>query len=201
MEDYNDMEPLFFLELPPAEDDFLAVSSEEITLAEETKSPSMLLYPKDRNTEFLNAFPPSLSFFWCNIKQAYRNIYVDEATSQIVIHPIQPHQLINDGIFQQFLIDNAKEIILVARLGYEVHFGIASDLKEIEQRLLSWFNHHIYDTTVVVDVHDFYPKRYNQPRERRICHYNAMIVPKGQNGEAKIYWKEGHLRNLQTRSY
>ena len=183
-----ELEPLFCLELIPEE--------ECVTFPDEHDFlQSSLLYPAEKNLELLNSFAPLSPFNWCNFKQCYRNICLDYATNQVVLYPITPHQLLEDATFQKFLTDNEKNLILVARLGYEIHFGLVENLKVVEQKILDWFNHHIYDTTVIADVHDFYPNT----KDRRIQTYNAMIVPKANNkGKARVYWKKGHLNHLQT---
>lgn len=187
-ENYFDLEPLFPLELLP--DDTLEPVLEVPPFLE-----SSLLYPKDKNLEYLKASDPLCPFYWCNYKQNYTNLYLDPATNLLVLHPLMPHQLLSHPTFENFMKESQNKIILVARLGFEIHFGTADNFKDIEKKIISWFNHHIYDTTVIVDIHDFCPNS----NERRVSTYNAMLVPKQKNKEkACVYWKKGQLHHLQS---
>lgn len=191
MENYEELEPLFQLEMPEEveRDDF----DEEGSFLKHS-----LLYPEDKNLEILSAYASFSPFNWCNFKQAYRNISVDPFTNRINIEAIMPHQLLEDATFQNFLKEHPKDLIMVARLGFELHFGCFDYLKDVEKKIIHWFNHHIYDTTVIVDIHDFAP----DSNERRIQTYNAMIVPRSnKRGNAKVYWKKGHLHHLQSHRF
>jgi hypothetical protein len=188
MENVEDIEPLFCLELM-LEDDSLK-KSDEVAFLENS-----LLYPLEKNLEILQASASFFPFIWCNYKQAYRNISVDAASNQIDIRPVMPHHLLEDITFQKFLEEHTNEMLMVARLGYEIHFGCVDNIKNVEQKIIDWFNHHIYDTTVIIDLHDFYP----HSKTRRIQTYNAMIVPNtSKKGKARVYWKKGHLHHLQS---
>lgn len=151
---------------------------------------SYFLYPENRNDEILNTAPQPRCFEWVNYKQCFTNIAIDITANRLELRPVTPWQLLFDDTFQEFLETNSKNIILVARLGYEICFGIVEDLLDLDEKLRLWFNHHIYDTTIIVDVHDF-----KEDKERRIRTFVVRIAPNGK--ESQLMWKKSYLEDLK----
>jgi hypothetical protein len=157
---------------------------------EKIKKDSFLLYPKNRDDEILNTALQPRCFEWNNFKRCYSNISVDLLSNRLEIRPILPWQLILDNTFEDFQKEYEKEMFVVARLGCEVCFGPVADLQDLDTKIRLWFNHHIYDTSILVDVHDF-----NEERERRIRTFVVRIAPNGE--ESKLMWRKSFLEDLK----
>jgi hypothetical protein len=63
-------------------------------------------------------------------------------------------------------------------------------MQDLDTKLRLWFNHHIYDTTLIVDVHDF-----NEEKERRIRTFLVRIAPNGE--ESTLLWRKSYLENFK----
>lgn len=157
---------------------------------EKFRKESFLLYPENRNDEILNTSPQPSCFEWVNYKQCFTNVSVDIIANRLELKPVTPLQLLYDDTFQNFLDENKTKFIIVARLGYEIAFGLVEDIKDLDEKICLWFNHHIFDTTIIVDVHDF-----DEDKERRIRTFLVRIAPNGK--ESKLMWRKSYLEELK----
>lgn len=188
----QELEPLFLIFDQPHQpifcvDEFLDFSTWEED--EKIKKESYHLYPKNRNDEVLNTSPQPRCFEWNNFKQCYSNLSIDLPANRLELRPVLPWQLLVDDEFQSFLEDNDKKFIIVARLGFEVCFGTVENIQDLDLKLREWFNHHIYDTSIIVDVHDF-----DEESKRRIRTFIVRLSPKGE--ESELLWKKSYLQKL-----
>jgi hypothetical protein len=185
MEEDKELPPLFELDLEilhqPSLPDFDMYFYRDL---KERNKNSNLLYPKSKNEDILNTSLQPLYFEWNNFKQCFSNLSVDVETNRLELRPILPWQLLEEDTFQKFLKENDKNIIAVLRIGFEVIFGTFLDIDDLDDKIILWLNHHIYDTSACIDVHDF-----DKEGNRRIRNFNVKIIP--YEKEPRVLWKNG----------
>jgi hypothetical protein len=154
---------------------------------ESGKEISTFLYPLEKDETVLDTDLQPKRFEWNPYKQCYTNLSIDALSNALELRPVVPWQLLQDFTFQQYLEDHEKDIIVVLRIGFEVCFGSISsiDFKKLEETILLWINHHIYETSFLVDIHDF------ENNVRRIQTYSTIKTRNvHDNKNARLMWKK-----------
>lgn len=156
-------------------------------------SPNPLLYSLEKDVNILSSPQRPLYFEFNKDKQCYSNLTTDDLTGYLLLRPCLPHQLLEDHVFQKFQTDNSRNLFVVCRLGFEICFGTIADADDMEKKILKWFNHHIYETSFLVDIHDFNPSSMTR-RMRTFC----TIITRKENNIPTLKWKFSELELLQS---
>lgn len=154
---------------------------------ESGKEISTFLYPLEKDDPVLDTDLQPKRFEWNPYKQCYTNLTIDPLSNALELRPVVPWQLLQDSSFEQFLEEHDKNIIVVLRIGFEVCFGsvTSDDLKKLEQTILTWITHHIYETSFLIDIHDF------ENNVRRIQTYSAIKAKNDpDNKKARLLWRK-----------
>lgn len=149
------------------------------------KKNSEFLYPRDKDELVLNTNLQPKNFYWNNIKGCWSNLTIDHAANRLELRPVTPWQLLQDADFDKFLTDNSKRMLIVIRIGFEIMFSTlpSETYSDLEETILRLTNHHIYDTAMIVDVHDFYDDM------RSINHYFVTKSKDQEDGNTVLYWR------------
>ena len=137
---------------------------------------SSFLYPEIKNLNVLCTDLQPLYFEWCNFKKCYSNLSINYDYNRLELRPILPWQLIQEQTFRTFREENEKNIFIVVRLGFEVCFGCVKSIEDIEEKIVLWLNHHMYETAFLVDIHDFEPVNKKEESECSAVYYLETMI-------------------------